>query len=121
MHLGTAYQIYDDVADLLGDEGAIGKTLGTDLASGKFTLPLLLLLETRGETDRADFAKKLATMSAAQLGALLSGTDIVARVRKAFDAQVDAALEAIAPFQTQPAAEPLRALAAYVRGLMARY
>lgn len=44
-HLGTAYQIYDDLADFFGDEHKIGKTLGTDLASGKATLPLLLLLE----------------------------------------------------------------------------
>jgi octaprenyl-diphosphate synthase len=44
-HLGTAYQVYDDLADFFGDEGKIGKTLGTDLASGKATLPLLLLLE----------------------------------------------------------------------------
>lgn len=44
-HLGTAYQIYDDLADFFGDEAKIGKTLGTDLASGKATLPLLALLE----------------------------------------------------------------------------
>ncbi len=44
-HLGTAYQIYDDLVDFFGDETRIGKTLGTDLATGKLTLPLLALLE----------------------------------------------------------------------------
>jgi octaprenyl-diphosphate synthase len=44
-HLGTAYQIYDDLVDFFGVEARIGKTLGTDLASGKLTLPLLELLE----------------------------------------------------------------------------
>ena len=44
-HLGIAYQIYDDLADFYGEEKRIGKTLGTDLASGKMTLPLLLLME----------------------------------------------------------------------------
>jgi octaprenyl-diphosphate synthase len=44
-HLGTAYQIYDDLVDFFGDETRIGKTLGTDLTSGKLTLPLLELLE----------------------------------------------------------------------------
>jgi octaprenyl-diphosphate synthase len=39
-HLGIAYQIYDDLADYFGEEKRIGKTLGTDLASGKLTLPL---------------------------------------------------------------------------------
>jgi octaprenyl-diphosphate synthase len=44
-HLGIAYQIYDDLVDFFGEEKRIGKTLGTDLASGKLTLPLLTLLE----------------------------------------------------------------------------
>ncbi|MEX2044338.1 MAG: polyprenyl synthetase family protein [Opitutus sp.] len=44
-HLGIAYQIYDDLVDFFGQEIRIGKTLGTDLASGKLTLPLLTLLE----------------------------------------------------------------------------
>ena len=41
--LGIAYQIYDDLADYFGDEKRIGKTLGTDLAGGKVTLPLIEL------------------------------------------------------------------------------
>lgn len=44
-HLGAAYQIYDDLVDFFGEETRIGKTLGTDLASGKLTLPLLELLD----------------------------------------------------------------------------
>lgn len=43
-HLGIAYQIYDDCLDLVGTEGATGKTVGTDLAKGKLTLPLLHIL-----------------------------------------------------------------------------
>jgi octaprenyl-diphosphate synthase len=39
--LGTAYQIYDDCLDLFGSEAAAGKSLGTDLAKGKLTLPIL--------------------------------------------------------------------------------
>jgi octaprenyl-diphosphate synthase len=43
--LGAAYQMYDDLADFFGEETRVGKTLGTDLASGKLTLPLIELLE----------------------------------------------------------------------------
>jgi octaprenyl-diphosphate synthase len=50
--LGTAYQIYDDCIDLVGDEKAIGKTLGTDLAKGKLTLPMLYLLRDATEAQR---------------------------------------------------------------------
>lgn len=42
---GIAYQIFDDIVDLIGNEAEIGKSLGTDLQKGKLTLPLLLLLE----------------------------------------------------------------------------
>ena len=41
MHLGTAFQLIDDVLDLSGDSQDIGKNLGDDLAEGKPTLPLL--------------------------------------------------------------------------------
>jgi octaprenyl-diphosphate synthase len=43
--LGRAYQIYDDLTDFAGSNEEAGKTLGTDLASGKVTLPLQLLGE----------------------------------------------------------------------------
>lgn len=51
-HLGIAYQIYDDLADFFGDEKRIGKTLGTDLGSGKLTLPLFALLERLDASER---------------------------------------------------------------------
>lgn len=43
--LGTAYQIYDDCLDLAGSESETGKTLGTDIRKGKFTLPVLFMLQ----------------------------------------------------------------------------
>src|SRR6266700_5461630 len=49
---GTAYQIYDDCVDLFGSEAAAGKSLGTDLAKGKLTLPVLLLWERADGPDR---------------------------------------------------------------------
>jgi len=45
--LGVAYQIYDDCLDLVGNEIQEGKTLGTDLEKGKFTLPVLLMLRSK--------------------------------------------------------------------------
>lgn len=41
MHLGTAFQLVDDVLDYSGDEQETGKNLGDDLAEGKPTLPLI--------------------------------------------------------------------------------
>lgn len=52
MAFGTAYQIFDDCVDLFGSEAAAGKSLGTDLAKGKLTLPVLLVWERANIDDR---------------------------------------------------------------------
>jgi octaprenyl-diphosphate synthase len=44
-HLGTAFQLIDDVLDYSGDQGVIGKNVGDDLAEGKATLPLIYLMK----------------------------------------------------------------------------
>ena len=52
IRIGTAYQIYDDCLDLAGSERATGKTLGTDLRKGKFTLPVLIFLRSASDFER---------------------------------------------------------------------
>lgn len=67
-HLGIAYQIYDDLVDFFGEERQIGKTLGTDLASGKLTLPLLVLMERLPAAEQAELAAEISGKLAAQPG-----------------------------------------------------
>lgn len=50
--LGTAFQIIDDVLDLVGDADTVGKTLGTDLQNRKVTLPVIHALGTLDATRR---------------------------------------------------------------------
>ena len=45
MHLGTAFQLIDDVLDYSGQEVSTGKHLGDDLAEGKPTLPLIYVMQ----------------------------------------------------------------------------
>lgn len=45
MHLGTAFQLVDDVLDYSGEEAETGKHLGDDLAEGKPTLPLIYVMK----------------------------------------------------------------------------
>lgn len=52
MALGTAYQVYDDCLDLFGSEASAGKSLGTDLAKGKLTLPIILAIERGTDAER---------------------------------------------------------------------
>jgi octaprenyl-diphosphate synthase len=68
-HLGIAYQIYDDLVDFLGEEQQIGKTLGTDLATGKLTLPLMLLLEKVSPTEREAIVSSIRSGQSAGLAA----------------------------------------------------
>ncbi|MEW5903629.1 MAG: octaprenyl diphosphate synthase [Pseudomonadota bacterium] len=52
MHLGTAFQLIDDVLDYSADEAQTGKHLGDDLAEGKPTLPLIHAMQT-GTAEQA--------------------------------------------------------------------
>ena len=49
--LGIAFQIADDFLDLWGDDGTVGKTLGTDIGQGKMTLPLIRLRDTMSKKE----------------------------------------------------------------------
>ncbi len=55
-HLGTAFQLIDDVLDYRADSETMGKNVGDDLAEGKPTLPIIHALRNAS----ADQAKKLA-------------------------------------------------------------
>ena len=52
MHLGTAFQLVDDVLDYSADEQQTGKHLGDDLAEGKPTLPLIYAMQ-HGSAEHA--------------------------------------------------------------------
>jgi octaprenyl-diphosphate synthase len=53
MNLGRAFQIMDDLLDMVGEESLVGKTLGSDVEKGKPTLPLIHHLASVDEAARA--------------------------------------------------------------------
>ncbi|HYG33504.1 MAG TPA: polyprenyl synthetase family protein [Clostridia bacterium] len=87
LSFGTAYQVYDDCVDLFGSEAAAGKSLGTDLAKGKLTLPVLLLWERADAADRESLQGMVQNWQAgsmkrmgkllAKYGALGASVDVV--------------------------------------------
>jgi len=102
-HLGIAYQIYDDLVDFLGDEKRIGKTLGTDLASGKLTLPLMLLLERLAPDERAELVVALGGGKPLPLSASIErmrSLGIADGVAAAVEDELAAACRVIAPYAT---------------------
>jgi octaprenyl-diphosphate synthase len=88
MKLGAAYQIYDDCLDLVGAEEEVGKTLRTDLAKGKLTLPILNLLEAASETQRAKLNKRIIAQEPLDLPVLVG----IAEYAGAIDSAIETAL-----------------------------
>ena len=60
VQLGIAFQIADDLLDMLGDEATVGKSLGTDLLKQKSTLPLIRLLDQLDGTQRDKLVAQLS-------------------------------------------------------------
>ena len=70
-HLGLAFQITDDVLDYQGDIEVTGKNIGSDLAEGKMTLPLIFARDNAG-SEHADLIRKaIAGKTADDFGTIL--------------------------------------------------
>jgi len=69
--LGVAFQIQDDLLDLIGEETTVGKSVGRDLAKGKVTLPVLRFLSHASPVERGRALQALREGDACALGALV--------------------------------------------------
>ena len=70
-HLGVAFQIQDDLLDLLGDEATVGKSIGRDLEKGKLTLPMILHIASTSGTERQAAIRAIDAKDGAALRACL--------------------------------------------------
>jgi len=59
MNLGVAFQIVDDILDIVGLEQKTGKTLHTDMGNGKMTLPWILLRQALEGEEQSNFIERL--------------------------------------------------------------
>jgi octaprenyl-diphosphate synthase len=97
-NLGISFQIADDMLDLVGDESAMGKSLGTDLEKQKLTLPVIRLLAESSPTQRAEIIELLSSKNRAdrsqvsvwleQSGALAYARDKARRYADAAGAEI---------------------------------
>jgi octaprenyl-diphosphate synthase len=74
-HLGTAYQLVDDVLDYRSNPKERGKNLGDDLAEGKPTLPLIYALRNGTETQQAAIREAIRRGGLAQLEPVIAAID----------------------------------------------
>ena len=102
-HLGTAYQLVDDLLDYEGSPVEIGKNLGDDLAEGKATLPLIFVMRN-GTEEQARAVREAVEEGGrrriAEIVGAVESTGAIAYTSRA--AQVEAAL-AIAALEDVPA------------------
>ncbi len=95
-NLGIAFQIADDMLDLVGDEVSMGKSLGTDLEKQKLTLPLIRLLSQSTPAERGEIVELLASKSRAdrsQVNVWLERTDALGYARDMARSFADRAIE----------------------------
>jgi octaprenyl-diphosphate synthase len=111
--LGTAYQIYDDCLDLFSTEAAVGKTLGTDLASGKITLPVLAVLEAGTSSDRKLLQNAIESRKPGDLQKifeLLERYDALNVTRRVVYDMIEQAQQTLADLKPTPGVDTLAAL-----------
>jgi len=115
-HLGTAYQLIDDVLDYRSDPEARGKNLGDDLAEGKPTLPLIHALTAGDEAQRAQIRTAIEHGGIEHLDAIIAtieatgGLDYAQGLARREADQAIAALQDVPP---SPYRDALAALAAF--------
>ena len=113
--MGIAFQIEDDLLDLIGEPGGRGKPVGNSLAQGRPLLPLLYLWRLCSEATRKQLCRlDEGILPRAALVALLEEYRIVERVRQVQRQYVDAALEALKGFRDAGGLAALRQLAEHV-------
>ena len=116
MHLGTAFQLIDDVLDYSGSPHDIGKNLGDDLAEGKPTLPLIYAMRT-GTTEQATAIRHAIEHNGLQDIALVTrtieSTGAIAYTARSAQNEADLAVAALADFPDSPYLDALRYLALF--------
>ena len=119
--VGIAYQVLDDCIDLVGDEEMIGKTLGTDIASGKLTLPVLLLLQNSTPKERDELHALLLSENGippAQLLEMVTSRGALASTITAARILVDEAEAELEFVQKNRYAAALHSMTDYRRGVL---
>ena len=99
MHLGTAFQLVDDILDYSGDESETGKNIGDDLAEGKPTLPLIHVLK-HGTPEQAACVREAIESGGRDMFpdvmAAVRGSGALEAARLHAQAEANIAIEAIA-------------------------
>jgi octaprenyl-diphosphate synthase len=116
LHLGTAFQLIDDVLDYSGDHVETGKNLGDDLAEGKPTLPLIYAMQ-RGTLEQAGLIRHAVEHGGLQefrpVLATIRETGALDYTRRQANLESQRAMEAVASLPQSSYRDSLLQLAAF--------
>mgnify|MGYP000964299242 FL=1 len=96
--LGLAFQVFDDILDLSGDESRTGKRLGADIRDGTVTLPLIYALEAR--PDLGPRLRDGAALDETAVAAVIADVRATGAIERARDVAIRSIEEARRLLQT---------------------
>ena len=118
-HIGTAFQLMDDLLDYTANAAQMGKNAGDDLREGKPTLPLIYLLEHGSSEERLlvrsaiEQNQDLPDDVFAQILRAVQSSGALDYTQAAAKREVDLALSCIQEFPDNEATNAIRALCEY--------
>ena len=115
MHLGTAFQLVDDVLDYNADAEQLGKNIGDDLAEGKPTLPLIYAMQ-KGTPEQVKLVREAIELGNGMdhlesILAALADTKALEFAMQKAEQEADKAIACIAFLPDTPYKQALESLA----------
>jgi geranylgeranyl pyrophosphate synthase len=117
--MGMAFQIVDDVFDIVSTQGRIGKPVGNDIREGDITLPMLRAMQVCSEAERAELRAVVGQASVTDEAVeraleIIRGSDAVDYSLNCARAYIESAKAQLEAFPPSAARELLAAIADYV-------
>jgi heptaprenyl diphosphate synthase len=117
---GMAFQIIDDILDVVGDESVVGKRVGGDLRQGNLTLPVLYALHCTpvSEEIRSLIREDMSDASVERCLFLVRSTGGVEYARGVAERYMEKAIEALQPLHSTPVYDELRVVGEFINQRM---
>ncbi|MDH5784623.1 MAG: octaprenyl diphosphate synthase [Chromatiales bacterium] len=116
MHLGTAFQLVDDVLDYSASSNELGKNIGDDLAEGKPTLPLIYAIN-HGSPEQAAMVRNAVEQGGIdrieEIRQAIESVGAIAYTARSAREEADRAIAALSVIEDSPYKEALITLANY--------